>query len=60
MNIDQYIRSKEKFKLMPYMTIYTAIMELINDGYIKRTAFVKEDESVVEDAQSKSQGKIRW
>ena len=60
MNIDQYIRSKEKFKLMPYMTIYAAIMELINDGYIERTAFVKEDESVVEAAQSKSKGEIRW
>ena len=26
---------------MPFVTIYTAIMELINDGYIDETAFEK-------------------
>ena len=26
---------------MPFVTIYTAIMELINDGYIEETAFEK-------------------
>ena len=41
MNIEQYIKSKEKFHLMPFVTIYTAIMELINDGYIDETAFEK-------------------
>ena len=38
MTIEEYIKSKEKFRLMPFVTIYTAIMELINDGYIKQTA----------------------
>ena len=38
MTIDEYIKSKEKFHLMPFVTIYTAIMELINYGYIKQTA----------------------
>ena len=33
MTVDEYIKSKEKFHLMPFVTIYTAIMELINDGY---------------------------
>ena len=41
MTIEEYIKSKEKFRLMPFVTIYTAIMELINDGYIDKTAFEK-------------------
>ena len=41
MTIEEYIKSKEKFYLMPFVTIYTAIMELINDGYIEETAFEK-------------------
>lgn len=41
MTIEEYIKSKEKFHLMPFVTIYTAIMELINDGYIEQTAFEK-------------------
>ena len=41
LTIEEYIKSKEKFHLMPFVTIYTAIMELINDGYIEQTAFEK-------------------
>ena len=41
LTVDEYIKSKEKFHLMPFVTIYTAIMELINDGYIDETAFEK-------------------
>lgn len=41
MTIDEYIKSKEKFHLMPFVTIYTAIMELINDGFIEQSAFEK-------------------
>ena len=41
MTVEEYIKSKEKFRLMPFATIYTAIMELINDGYIDKTAFEK-------------------
>lgn len=41
MTVEEYIKSKEKFHLMPFVTIYTAIMELINDGYIEETAFEK-------------------
>ena len=41
MTIEEYIKSKEKFHLMPFVTIYTAIMELINDGYIEQNAFEK-------------------
>ena len=37
--IEEYIKSKEKFHLMPFVTIYTAIMELINDGFIDEKAF---------------------
>ncbi len=41
LTVEEYIKSKEKFKLMPFVTIYTAIMELIYDGYIDHTAFEK-------------------
>ena len=41
MTIEEYIKSKEKFNLMPFVTIYTAIMELINDGFIDEKAFEK-------------------
>ena len=41
LTVEEYIKSKEKFRLMPFVTIYTAIMELINDGYIEETAFEK-------------------
>ena len=41
MTIEEYIKKKEKFRLMPFVTIYTAIMELINDGFIDEKAFEK-------------------
>lgn len=41
MTIEEYIKSKEKFSLIPFVTIYTDIMELINDGYIEQAAFEK-------------------
>ena len=53
MTVDEYIKSKEKFRLMPFVTIYTAIMELINDGYIEQTAFEKAGGSGVEVCEQK-------
>ena len=47
MTVEEYIKSKEKFQLMPFVTIYAAIMELINDGYIEQTAFEKAGDSGV-------------
>ena len=41
MTIEEYIKSKPKFELMPFVTIYTAIVELINDGFIDEKAFEK-------------------
>ena len=41
MTIEEYIKSKEKFHLMPFVTIYVAICELINDGFIEQSAFEK-------------------
>lgn len=55
MTIDEYIKSKEKFRLMPFVTIYTAIMELINDGYIEQTAFEKAGGQDVEVHKQKSE-----
>ena len=54
MTVDEYIKSKEKFRLMPFVTIYVAIMELINDGYIEQTAFKKAGDSDVEAHKQKS------
>ena len=41
MTVEDYIKGKPKFQLMPFVTIYTAIMELINDGFIDEKAFEK-------------------
>lgn len=41
MTIEEYIKSKPKFELMPFVTVYTTIMELINDGFIAHNAFGK-------------------
>ena len=48
MSVEEYIKYNEKFSRMPFATIYTAIMELINDGYIEQTAFEKAGGSDVE------------
>lgn len=56
MTIEEYIKSKEKFSLMPFVTIYTAIMELINDGYIEETAFEKAGGSDVAASKLKPKG----
>ena len=58
MTIEEYIKSKEKFRLMPFVTIYTAIMELINDGYIEQTAFEKAGGSDVAVHKQKSERPI--
>ena len=60
MTIEEYIKSKEKFHLMPFVTIYTAIMELINDGYIDKTAFEKADDSDLAVHKQKSERPVRW
>ena len=60
MSIEEYIKSKEKFHLMPFVTIYTAIMELINDGYIEKTAFEKASGSNVAVHKQKSTGPVSW
>ena len=57
MTIEEYIKSKEKFYLMPFVTIYTAIMELINDGYIGQNAFEKVGGSDVAVSQPKPERK---
>ena len=41
MTIEEYIKSKDIFRLMPFVTIYTTICELLNDGFIEQSAFEK-------------------
>lgn len=60
MTIEEYIKSKPKFHLMPYMTIYTAITELIKDGFIKENAFAKVGGSDVEASECQSTKKVCW
>ena len=60
MTIEEYIKSKEKFHLMPFVTIYTAIMELINDGYIEQDAFEKVGGSDVAVCEQKPQKQVCW
>ena len=58
MTVEDYIKSKEKFHLMPFVTIYTTIMELINDGYIEQNAFEKVGGSDVAVHKQKSTGTL--
>lgn len=60
MTIEEYIKSKEKFHLMPFVTIYTAIMELIKDGFIDEKAFEKASGSDVAVHKQKSTGQVSW
>ena len=55
MTIEEYIKSKEKFHLMPFVTIYTAIVELINDGIIAESTFENGGESNVETSKPESE-----
>ena len=41
LTIEEYIKSKDAFRLMPFTTIYVAICELLNDGFIEQSAFEK-------------------
>lgn len=58
MTIEEYIKSKPKFELMPFVTIYTAIMELINDGFIDEKAFEKAGGSNVAVHKLEPKGKV--
>ena len=60
LTVEEYIKSKEKFRLMPFVTIYTEIMELINDGYIDQTAFEKAGGSDVAVHKQKPTGPVSW
>ena len=60
LTIEEYIKSKEKFHLMPFVTIYTAIMELINDGYIEQDAFEKVGGSDVAVCEQKPKKQVCW
>ena len=60
MTVDEYIKSKEKFHLMPFVTIYAAIMEVIDDGYIEQTAFEKVGGSDVEIHKQKPTRQVSW
>lgn len=59
MTIEEYIKSKEKFHLMPFVAIYTTIMELINDGYIDHEAFEKAGGSDVAVCEQESKKQVR-
>lgn len=45
MGISEYIKGKKEFDLMPFMTVYLTIVELVKDGYLKPDAF-KENKNV--------------
>ena len=60
MTIEEYIKSKPKFELMPFVTVYTTIMELINDGFIEQYAFEKVGGSDVAVHKQKSTEQGCW
>ena len=39
MSIEEYIKYNEKFRRMPFSTVYAVIVEMIADGYIDTNAF---------------------
>ena len=39
MGITKYIKSKKVFNLMPFMTVYLTIIELMKDGYLQNDVF---------------------
>ena len=41
MTVEEYIKNNPKFALMPFVTVYATIVELINDGFIEQSAFKK-------------------
>lgn len=41
MGITAYIKSKKEFELMPFMTVYLTIIELMKDGYLPEDVFKK-------------------
>jgi hypothetical protein len=57
LTIEEYIKSKDKFSLMPFTTVYLTIMELINDGFIEKSAFEKGGGENVAVSQSKPERK---
>ena len=59
MSVEEYITGNDKFSRMPFVTIYTAIMELINDGYIEKTAFEKAGGSDVAVCEQESKKQVR-
>ena len=58
MTIEEYIKSKDKFTLMPFTTVYLTIMELLNDGFIDQSAFEKGGGADVAVCEQKSQKQV--
>lgn len=55
MTVEEYIKTKEKFRLMPFVTVYATIMELINDGHIDPQTFENGGHSDVEEDKPESE-----
>ena len=47
MSIEEYIKVNDKFRRMPFATVYAVIIELIADGYIDTNVFEWAGDSVV-------------
>ena len=58
MTIEEYIKSKEQFHLMPFVTVYTTIVELIKDGYLSADVFENGGKHRVEDVQPEPQRQV--
>jgi hypothetical protein len=58
LTIEEYIKSKDNFSLMPFTTVYLTIMELINDGFVEQSAFEKGGGGNVAVHKQKSSGTI--
>jgi hypothetical protein len=58
LTIEEYIKSKDTFYLMPFVTVYTTIVELIKDGYLSADTFKNGGKHRVEDVQPEPERKV--
>ena len=58
MTIEEYIKSKDTFYLMPFTTVYVTITELIKDGYLSADTFANGGKHRVEDVQPEPERQV--
>ena len=58
MTIEEYIKSKDTFYLMPFTTVYVTITELIKDGHLSAETFENGGKHRVENVQPEPERQV--